>query len=113
MTVPGKEATANHVPAAAVTRRWRALFGFTGRKGSAGGARERVGGAGVCGTRGEKGPGGGPAPPAVKRQGPTLALRRVRPGLSARWADGTPGVAVECVDIRKNTDGEGGLLARD
>ena len=37
MTVPGKEATANHVPAAAVTRGWRALFGFTGRKGSAGG----------------------------------------------------------------------------
>ena len=37
VTVPGKEATANHVPAAAVTRGWRALFGFTGRKGSAGG----------------------------------------------------------------------------
>ena len=36
-TVPGEEATANYVPAAAVTRRWRALFGFTGRKGSAGG----------------------------------------------------------------------------
>ena len=33
--------------------------------------------------------------------------------MSVRWADGTPGVAVECVDIRKNTDGEGGLLARD
>ena len=37
MTVPGEEAMANYVPAAAVTRRWRALFGFTGRKGSAGG----------------------------------------------------------------------------
>ncbi len=37
MTVPGEEATANYVPAAAVTRRWRALFGFIGRKGSAGG----------------------------------------------------------------------------
>ena len=37
LTVPGEEATANYVPAAAVTRRWRALFGFTGRKGSAGG----------------------------------------------------------------------------
>ena len=37
MTVPGKEATANYVPAAAVIRRWRALFGFIGRKGSVGG----------------------------------------------------------------------------
>ena len=37
MTVPVKKATANHVPAAAVIRGWRALFGFTGRKGSAGG----------------------------------------------------------------------------
>jgi hypothetical protein len=25
-------------------------------------------------------------------------------------ADGIPGVAVECVEIRKNTSGEGGLL---
>ena len=32
-----EEATANYVPAAAVIRRWRALFGITGRKGSAGG----------------------------------------------------------------------------
>ena len=37
MTVPVKEATANYVPAAAVIRRWRALFGFIGRKGSVGG----------------------------------------------------------------------------
>ena len=37
LTVPGEEVTANYVPAAAVTRRWLALFGFTGRKGSAGG----------------------------------------------------------------------------
>ena len=37
MTVPGEKATANYVPAAAVIRRWRALFGITGRKGSAGG----------------------------------------------------------------------------
>ncbi len=32
-----KEAPANSVPAAAVIRRVQALFGFTGRKGSAGG----------------------------------------------------------------------------
>ena len=37
MTVPPEEATANYVPAAAVIRRWRALSGFTGRKGSVGG----------------------------------------------------------------------------
>ena len=37
MTVLGEEATANYVPAAAVIRRWRALFGFIGRKGFVGG----------------------------------------------------------------------------
>ena len=36
-TVPPEEATANFVPAAAVIRRWRALFGFTGRKEHVGG----------------------------------------------------------------------------
>ena len=35
--VPPEAATANFVPAAAVIRRWQALFGFTGRKGSVGG----------------------------------------------------------------------------
>ena len=37
MTVPEEEATANYVPAAAVIRRWRALSGITGCKGSVGG----------------------------------------------------------------------------
>ena len=37
MTVPLEEATANYVPAAAVIRRWRALSGITGCKGSVGG----------------------------------------------------------------------------
>ena len=37
MTVPKEEAPANYVPAAAVIRRGRALSGFTGRKGYAGG----------------------------------------------------------------------------
>ena len=37
MTVPKEEATANYVPAAAVIRRWQALSGFTGCKGSVGG----------------------------------------------------------------------------
>jgi hypothetical protein len=37
MTVAGKEAPANSVPAAAVIRRGLALFGFTGRKAHVGG----------------------------------------------------------------------------
>ena len=37
MTVLSKEAPANFVPAAAVIRRVRALFGITGRKGCVGG----------------------------------------------------------------------------
>ena len=37
LTVPQEEATANSVPAAAVIQRWRALFGFTGRKACVGG----------------------------------------------------------------------------
>ena len=37
MTVPEEEATANYVPAAAVIRRWQALSGITGCKGSVGG----------------------------------------------------------------------------
>jgi hypothetical protein len=38
MTVPSEEAPANSVPAAAVIRRVRALFGITGRKARAGGS---------------------------------------------------------------------------
>ncbi len=37
MTVPAEEAAANYVPAAAVIRRQRALFGITGRKECVGG----------------------------------------------------------------------------
>ena len=37
VTVPGEEAPANYVPAAAVIRRWQALSGITGCKGSVGG----------------------------------------------------------------------------
>ena len=42
MTVPKEEATANYVPAAAVIRRWQALSGITGCKGSVGGETSRV-----------------------------------------------------------------------
>ncbi len=42
MTVPEEEATANYVPAAAVIRRWQALSGITGCKGSVGGNASQV-----------------------------------------------------------------------
>jgi hypothetical protein len=38
MTVPAEEGAANYVPAAAVTRRVRALSGFIGRKELVGGS---------------------------------------------------------------------------
>jgi hypothetical protein len=41
LTVPGEEAPANYVPAAAVIRRGRALSGFIGRKGRVGGLLSR------------------------------------------------------------------------
>ncbi len=34
----------------------------------------------------------------------------ILPISSTEEEDGIPGVAVKCVDIRKNTGGEGGLL---
>jgi hypothetical protein len=42
LTVPAEEATANSVPAAAVIRRWQALFGITGRKGRVGGLASQM-----------------------------------------------------------------------
>jgi hypothetical protein len=42
MTVPSEEGPANYVPAAAVTRRGRALSGFIGRKELVGGFVSRV-----------------------------------------------------------------------
>ena len=42
MTVPGEEAAANYVPAAAVIRRQQALFGITGRKELVGGLSRRL-----------------------------------------------------------------------
>ena len=88
LTVPPEEAPANSVPAAAVIQRVRALFGITGRKARAGGSLS----------------------PLVKCRGSTPCP----PGILESWrhveASGIPGVAVECVEIRKNTGGEGGLL---
>ncbi len=42
LTVPPEEAPANSVPAAAVIRGEQALFGFTGRKGRAGGLESQM-----------------------------------------------------------------------
>ena len=42
MTVLFKKAPANYVPAAAVIRRWQALSGFTGCKGSVGGMASQM-----------------------------------------------------------------------
>ena len=41
-TVPLESVSANYVPAAAVIRRVRALFGITGRKGRVGGRESRL-----------------------------------------------------------------------
>ena len=46
----------------------------------------------------------------MKVQGSTLNRPSILSGLSTVEAGGIPGVAVECVEIRKNTGGEGGLL---
>ena len=47
----------------------------------------------------------------MKSRGSTPELHLKLFFLSAGEESGIPGVAVECVDIRKNTSGEGGSLA--
>ena len=88
MTVPPEEAPANSVPAAAVIRRARALFGIIGRKAHV----------------------GGPLSLMVKGRGSTPSMPGILGGWRQAEASGIPGVAVECVEIRKNTGGEGGWL---
>ena len=46
----------------------------------------------------------------VKTQGLTLGLLLKLSDWSAGEVSGIPSVAVKCVDIRRNTSGEGGLL---
>ena len=46
----------------------------------------------------------------VKLMGSTHKLHLKLSFLSGGEASGIPGVAVECVDIGRNTSGEGGLL---
>ena len=49
----------------------------------------------------------------VKYFGSTEEVPLIRLVLSAREDSRIPGVAVKCVDIRRNTSGEGGYLARN
>ncbi len=46
----------------------------------------------------------------MKTPGSTGGLHLKLGVLSTEEADGIPSVAVKCVDIRRNTSGEGGLL---
>ena len=50
---------------------------------------------------------------AVKDQGLTLEKQWKLIDLSVVEVEGIPGVAVKCVDIRKNTNGEGTLLGHN
>ena len=48
----------------------------------------------------------------VKYPGSTWGVHLILDDLSTGEESGIPSVAVKCVDIRKNTGGEGGLLGR-
>ncbi len=81
---------ANSVPAAAVIRRWLALFGITGRKARVGGRVSWV----------------------WNRPAQLDGVAQILPDLSTVGESGTPGGAVICVDIRRNAGGEGDSLGR-
>ena len=49
----------------------------------------------------------------VKSPGLPGDLHPILSGLSTGEDEGIPGVAVKCVDIRRNTGGEGGYLDRN
>ena len=49
----------------------------------------------------------------VKFRGSTPKLPPILVDLSVREEGGIPGVVVKCVDIGRNTSGEGGFLADD
>ena len=87
MTVPNQKATANYVPAAAVIRRWQALSGIIGRKGLAGGSLS-----------------------LMKAPGSTGEGHWKLGNLSAEEESGIPRVAVKCVEMWRNTSGEGDSL---
>ena len=79
------------MPAAAVIRWEQALSGIIGRKASVGGLESLL-----SNPKAQPWPGSG-----------------VLLDLSVVGAEGIPGVAVKCVDIGKNTSGEGALLGHD
>ena len=79
------------MPAAAVIRRVQALIGITGRKS----ARRRS------------------VKSDVKSPGSTWELHSKLAGLSLVEGGRIPGVAVKCVEIWRNTGGEGGPLDKD
>ncbi len=54
-----------------------------------------------------------PGKSLVKAFRSTEELPEILSGLSSGEGSGIPGVAVKCVDIRKNARGEGGSLARN
>ena len=87
MTVTTQKGTANYVPAAAVIRRWQALSGIIGRKARAGGF-----------------------PSPSKSAGLNPVMGRKLGSWSIGEESGIPSVAVKCVEIRKNTGGEGDFL---
>ncbi len=49
----------------------------------------------------------------MKVCGSTVKLQLILAALSTVEVGGIPSVAVKCVDIRRNTSGEGGLLDGD
>ena len=46
----------------------------------------------------------------MKGEGSTLRMHLILADLSTEEESGIPSVAVKCVDIRRNTSGEGGFL---
>src|SRR5829696_3991122 len=83
-----EEARAKFVPAAAVRRTVRTLFGITGLK-------ARV---------------GGRARPSLKSPGSTGERARIRPSWRGVGGPGTSGGAVKCVEIGRNARGESEVL---
>ena len=85
---PLEEARAKFVPAAAVRRTVRTLFGITGLKARVGGLARR----------------------SLKSHGSTVEQAAIRPVLRNAGEPGTSGGAVICVEIGRNARGESEVL---
>ncbi len=66
----------------------------------------------MSGFTGRKERAGGHSKSPVKAPGSTGEGRVILEGLRAEEESGIPGVVVKCVDIGRNTSGEGGFLVR-